>query len=313
MDDKGMRIQTTEALEKSTPPKAVAMPYDPALDRDALAAIEVEKSRAVQQVQAQFLMARRFPRDIIAAETKIYKYCERYSFATEAIFSYKRGGQIISDGSIRLAELMANAWGNLDYGWRELARRKGQSDVEAVCLDLETNTRVFRQFVVEHAMKANDKIKFLTDPRDIYERMANEAQRRLRACIFQSIPIDIRHRALAIVDKALTAGEGQETLPERVRKAVMAFESQGVKQSHLEEYLGHPIDVTTQPELAKLLKVFNAISREGVAREEFFKLAKAESAGGPAGDLKDRIRSADTTTSSILTADELLPWEKETR
>lgn len=290
---------------------AIAKPDD--VEREAPGGlVEIEKSRAIQEVQAMFVMARKFPRDEIAAETAIMKTCERFSFAEKARFKYPRGGKEVVGLSIRAAETIASAWGNLRYGWREVNRSRGKSDVEATCWDLESNVQSFRQFQVEHSMKSGNQIKFLTDPRDIYEHIANMAQRRQRACILERIPYEIRANALERILSTIMKGipRGAE-LVDRVKKSVMAFDKIGVKQEHLEDYLGHSIDIATAEELADLLAVFNAIEKEGAKREDFFNIGpKME--GGPAADLKERIKgNGDTMTSSAIKQEDLLPFEKE--
>lgn len=274
--------------------------------------VEVEKSRAIQEVQAMFVMARKFPRDEIAAETAIMKACERYSFAEKARYKYKKGGEVIGL-TIRAAEMVASAWGNLRYGWREVSRSRGFSDVEAMCWDLESNVQSFRQFRVEHSMKANDRIKFLTDPRDIYEHIANQAQRRQRACILERIPYEIRANALEKILATILKGlpKAGPELMDRVKKAVLGFDKIGVKQEHLEGYIGHSMDIVTAAELADLLAIFNAIDKEGAKREDYFDIGP-KNEGGPAGDLKDRIRgNGETMTSMAIAKEDLLPFEKK--
>ena len=114
------------------------------------ALVDIESARATQEVQASMIIAKRFPRDEIAAYQKIIKACERPSLAKEALYAYPRGGQMITGPSIRLAEAMAQAWGNLDFGVRELSQKNGVSEVEAYAWDLETNTRQTKTFQVKH-------------------------------------------------------------------------------------------------------------------------------------------------------------------
>lgn len=286
--------------------KAAQMAHD-----NPMALVDVEKARAVQEVQAAFVMARQFPRDTIAVETKVVKECQRYGMASKALFKFPRGGKSVEGPTIRLAEMIATAFGNLHYGWRELSRGRGKSDVEAMCWDLETNVKSYRQFQVDHAMKADGKIKFLTDPRDIYERVANEAARRVRACILERVPGDIIERAVETAKATLRAGAPENRpLIEQVKACVLSFEGYGVKQPHLEKYLGHAMDLTTKAELADLITVHNAL-KEGEARETYFEIGPKPGECGPAGELRDRLRSGDSTTSVQMPGEELMPWEKK--
>ncbi len=295
-------------IDASPPRSAVS-----AMAEDVGALIEVEKARAIQEVQAAFVMARQFPRDVIAAETRIVKECQRFGMAKKGLYKYKKGKEI--EGlTIRAAEMLATNWGNLHYGWRETSRRRGSSDVEAMCWDLETNVKSFRQFQVEHAIRADNKIKYLTDPRDIYEWVANNAQRRQRSCILERIPGDIQERAIEIIKKTLVAGLPKDrSLLEQVKAAVMGFESSfQVKQAHLEKYLDHGIDLTTATELADLIAIFNSLKEGHAKREDYFDLGLKSETGGPAGELKERLKAGtgESVTSAALSPDELMPFEK---
>jgi hypothetical protein len=56
---------------------------------------------------------------------------------------------------------------------------------------------------------------------------------------------------------------------------VSAFADQGVTSEMLAERLGHKLDVTTEPELVQLRRIFTSL-RDGMAkREQFFKLPVA--------------------------------------
>src|SRR5690606_13682459 len=111
--------------------------------------------------------------------------------AQQAIYAYPRGPQTVTGPSIRLAEAMAQAWGNLDCGIREISQADGVSVAEAYAIDLETNIRISKTFHVRHVRDTKQGKKRLTDSRDIYELVANQGARRLRACILGILPGDV--------------------------------------------------------------------------------------------------------------------------
>jgi len=232
--------------------------------------IDVEQSRAMQQVQGQILAAKRDPRDTTAAYTRIMKQLERPSLAEKALYSYPRGGQVVSGASIRLAELLAQNYGNLDAGIRELERREGKSICEAYCWDLETNFRMTRQFEVAHIRDTKQGPKKLTDERDIDEMVLNKGARRMRACILAIIPADIVEDSTERARKVLSAKESPEPLEDRIRKIVLAFASVGVTQDMLEEKLGHPILQIIPEEFPELHGIYNALKDKTAKREKFF-------------------------------------------
>lgn len=254
----------------------------------------IESSRAMQQVQAAILIAKRFPRDVNQAHTRIMKACERYSLAERAFYSYPRGKENVTGGSIRLAEVIAQNYGNLDFGVVELERLEGRSIALSYCWDLEANVRQAKTFEVAHEMKAGGSMKRLTDPRDIYEYVANMGARRLRSCIFGIIPIDLREDAEKRCREILANGKKGETLEERIRRALLAFKGFGVSQEMIEERIGHRIDLTTGEELVELQSIYNSIRDKQAKRGDFFSFPEdAEPAqGSKAAELSEKLRAA---------------------
>lgn len=55
------------------------------------AATEMAASRQMQEVQGQIIMAKKFPRDVIAARNRILTACQRKRLAEQAEYEYKRG------------------------------------------------------------------------------------------------------------------------------------------------------------------------------------------------------------------------------
>ena len=158
--------------------------------------METQSARESQEVQAMMVIAKRFPRDPIDAMDRIIKSCTRQTLAQSAVYSYPRGGQPVEGPSIRLAETLAQEWGNIQYGIRELSQSNGESTVEAFAWDIQTNTRQVKVFQVPHVRYSKKGKQVLTDPRDIYEVVANNGARRLRACILGVIPGDVIEAAM---------------------------------------------------------------------------------------------------------------------
>lgn len=241
--------------------------------------IDVASARQTQEVQAAMVIAKRFPRDENRAFDRIMRACKRKSLAEVACYAYPRGGTSVTGPTIRLAESLAQNWGNLDFGVVELEQRGGESTVMAYAWDLETNTRQTKVFSVPHERhvgrgEKNKEVIRLTDPRDIYELVANQGARRVRSCILGVIPGDIVEAAVTECEKTLATAGNNEPLLDRVRKMVAVFSEFGVTSSMIEAKLGHKLEATTEQELANLRKIFMAL-RDGMAkREDFFDLPK---------------------------------------
>lgn len=234
--------------------------------------MDIAISRAAQEVQAAMVVAKKFPRDENIAFEKIMKACKRKSLAEVAVYEYPRGSEKVSGPSIRLAEVLAQSWGNIDAGVIELDQNPNESKVMAYCWDLETNSRDTKIFTVKHERHTKAGVKKLTDPRDLYEMAANQGSRRKRACILAIIPGDIVDAAVAECDKTL-AGENKEPLSDRIRTMVVSFAELGVTSQMIETRFGHSVDSLSENELVKLRRAWNSINDGMGKREDFFDIA----------------------------------------
>jgi len=242
---------------------------EPRQEQNALAT--ATESRAVAEVQSQYLIAKRFPRDENAAYTRIMRVCERPFLAEQAIYAYPRGGQLVTGPSIRLAEAMAQSWGNMDCGVREISQGQGFSVAEAYAVDLETNHRVVKTFHVPHTRDTKQGKKRLTDSRDIYELVANQGSRRLRACILGVLPGDVVDAAVQRCRKTLESSD--VPMADQIRKLVLAFDELGVKTEHLEKRLGHKLDATIPAEMVTLRGIYKSLKDGMSDRSQFFDIS----------------------------------------
>lgn len=234
------------------------------------ATVEIASSRVSEEVKAAIFMAKQFPRDQQASFNRILMACNRKKLAGEAEYEFPRGGTKVNGPSIRLAEVLAQNWGNMEYGLMELEQRNGESQVQAFAWDMETNTRRQITFSVKHERKAKGSINKLDDPRDIYELVANQGARRMRACILSVIPGDIVDAAVDQCRKTLISSY-TEPLPDRIRKAFQQFdEKYGVKKEMVEKVIGCSQDSFTENDYLRIGNIWRAL-RDGMAkREDYF-------------------------------------------
>jgi len=269
--------------------------------------IEVAMTRAAQEVQAAMVMARRFPRDERAAYARIINACKRKSLAEQSQYAYPRGSSKVEGPTIRLAEAIAQNWGNLDSGIIELEQRNGESTMMAYCWDLETNNRQTKVFNVPHLRRKGDQNVRLHDPRDIYEMMANQGARRLRSCILACIPGDITEAAINQCNKTLAEGS-KEPLGDRVRSMVAAFGEYNVKPGMIEGRLGHSLDSVSETELIALRKIYTSLKDNMAGVGDFFEQSRdaskspaqnivaRERGKGKAGQLPEESKQPETET-----------------
>lgn len=259
---------------------------DPKMDLPALAPsqalTEVESHRAIQEVQAAMVIAKRFPRDQKLALDRILQAFTRPTLAEQALYSYSRGGTEVTGPSIRAAETIAQQWGNLQFGVRELEQRNGESTVEAFAWDVETNTRQVKVFQVPHVRyrrpEKGGSVK-LDDPRDIYEAVANQGARRLRACILGVIPGDVVEAAVNQAE--VTMKTKIEVTPELLQKMLEQIGEYGVTKEMIEKRIQRHYDAITPGLVMQLKKIYNSL-RDGMSTAaDWFDMPKAETNGKP--------------------------------
>lgn len=239
----------------------------------AMSTVQADSQRAVAEVQAALVIAKQFPRNPIEAYDRVMNACQRPGLAQSAVYSYARGGTSVTGPSIRLAEMLAQNWGNIQYGIRELSSENGESTVEAFAWDVETNTRQTKVFQVPHIRYTRQGTKKLTDPRDIYELVANNGARRLRACILGVIPGDVVDAAVDQCERTIHASA--DTSPEGVQKLIKAFEQFGVSKEDIESFIQRRVDAITPANVVSLRKIFTSL-RDGMSSaKDWFKNAKA--------------------------------------
>jgi len=238
----------------------------------------VESERAIAETKGAIVLAKNFPRDQAAAFDRIISACQRESLANGAIYAYARGGSNISGPSIRLAEALAQNWGNIQYGVRELERGIGESTVEAFAWDCETNTKVCKTFTVKHIRDTKSGKKPLTDERDIYELIANNGARRLRACILSVIPGDVVDEAVKQCQKTITTHLNIDDAA--IKNLVSAFEGIGVTKAQIEARIQRKISAIEPAQFVKMREIFASI-RDGMsAAADWFEPVSEEEAKG---------------------------------
>jgi hypothetical protein len=252
------------------------------------ALVEVENQRAMAEVQGAIILAKKFPRNQIEAMDRIMVACQRPGLAEQAVYEYARGGSAISGPSIRLAEAIAQNWGNLQFGIRELEQRNGESTVEAFCWDMETNVRQVKTFQVKHERHTKKGSYKLEDPRDIYELTANQGARRLRAAILAIIPGDVIESAVNQCEETLKAKA--DTSSEALKKLVDAFETFKVTKEQIEKRIQRRLDTITPAQLIQLRKIYNSLKDGMSSAADWFEIAEAQT--DEKSGLKEKIKAA---------------------
>ncbi len=233
-------------------------------------------SREIASIQGAIVMAKQFPRNEMEARKNILASCQRPGLAMGALYKYARGGSDIEGASIRLAEEIARAWGNIEFGVRELEQLEGESVVESYAWDLQTNTRQTKRFTVPHERHSKYGVKKLTDPRDIYETIANNGARRLRNCILGVIPQDIVDEAVEACKR--TQAKFADVTPENVEKMLAAFAKFGVTLAMIEDRIQRSIDAIDPYLFNDLRRVYQSLDDNMGGIDDYFDTAVVDKA-----------------------------------
>ncbi|CCN24151.1 conserved hypothetical protein [Bordetella bronchiseptica 1289] len=260
----------------------VQNPFAVAQRNDASSALAVsDQARGVAEVQAKLLMAQQFPRDQVQAMDNILNAFTRPRLAEVAKYQFSRGGSEVDGPSIRSAETIAQNWGNMEFGFREVARGRGTdgvtySEVEAFAFDLQSRTRRQLQFQVRHWRDTKKGGYPIKDERDIYELMSNMAQRRVRACILAIVPGDVIDAAMEQAE--VTLKSKADTSPEAMQKMVDAFAPFGVSKDHIEKRIQRRLESIQPAQVVSLKKIYASL-RDGMsAASDWFDVEEAPAA-----------------------------------
>lgn len=279
---------TAQAITVSNPFGAGASPATSVPTAQA-----TDSARAVAEVQAALVVARMNPRNPLKSMDRILNACTRQGLAESAMYNYRRGSAEVYGPSIRLAEVLAQEWGNVSYGIRELSSANGSSEVQAYAWDLETNTRREVTFTVPHIRYTRKGSSRLEDPRDIYELVANQGSRRVRACILAVIPGDVTEAALSQCQATIESHI--DVTPEGIKKMVAAFKEHfGVTQEQIEKFCQRRVDTIRAAQMVRLRSIFTSL-KDGMATvTDFFEpveAAKAEAKKAAKPSLKDKLKA----------------------
>jgi hypothetical protein len=245
--------------------KSIQEQTTPALGAFALAHLDSE----ARMIQNRIIQALKNPRDYDEATAKILKACERPALAERSTYDYSRGGTKISGPTYRLVLEMAGAWRNLDWGWTEIQRYDDYSEVEMACLDLESNNRTHMRMVIPH-YRHTKKAKYrITDPRDIYEMIANFCSRRVRTCIQNMIPLEIQEVAVETCDRTMRSSS--PITEKAIADSLLAFQSLGVSREQIELRIQRRFDTTIAPsQWIGLRRIYASLKQESSQVSDWF-------------------------------------------
>lgn len=209
------------------------------MENEIIEVKQVEMLTAIDraEVDIQIATAKQYPRDVAATLNKIATYATMDKETAEDCFYVLRrkdanGNDSIIEGlSVRMAEIIAGAWGNLRVQTRIIGNDGRMITAQAVCHDLETNFAVSKE--VKRSIMTKKGYTFSQDMQVVTGNAA--ASIAFRNAVLTVIPKAVTKRIIKEVRKVAL---GQSIDLETSRQNIIAyFGKLGVTEQQLLDYL----------------------------------------------------------------------------
>lgn len=225
------------------------------VERDPHASGEIMSSLEASNLDMQITTAKKFPRNIKRSmEQALAMACLSEDIAADCCYAIPRAGKTIEGPSVRLAEIIASAWGNLHAATRVTGDNGKSVIAEAVAWDMEKNVRIGAETHRSILDKGNRR--FSEDMVRVTGAAAMSIA--LRNAIFRVVPnafVQELYRAC----KRVAMGE-EKTLSARRVEVLTYFQKLGVKPERLfaAMNIAHELDIDLEV-LSKLRSLATAI------------------------------------------------------
>jgi len=216
-------------------------------------------SFALAQIDPDVIAARSFPRDQDLAKADAVKMATVSADVAEACnYSFPRAGKTISGPSVRLAEIVAHAWGHLSIASRIVSDDGQTIIVEGAVHDRQNGNRISQQIARRVTDKRGNRYSD-----DMVTNTQNAAQSvALRDVIFRAVPKSFWGPVYEAAVRACTAGK--IPLPDRRANALKWFRARGLEEADILQGLGvAKLEDIGEAEIRLLSGARNKINEEG--------------------------------------------------
>jgi hypothetical protein len=229
------------------------------------------------EIDMQIATAKRYPRSLqtFRQEATTMATADQ-DIAASCFYKLKRlnkDGQstFIEGPSVRLAEIVANAWGNLRFGARIIEEGEHEVVAQGVAHDLEKN--VSNTIEVSRRITTRNNKRYGQDMIQVTKNAACSIA--LRNAIFKTVPFTY---VKSIYEQAkLTAVGSSKTLKERRQSMLEAFAKMNVTVDQVVAFLDKPsIEDVGIKEVETMIGVFNAIRDNETTVDEQFSIKNIE-------------------------------------
>lgn len=225
------------------------------------------------EIDIQIATAKQYPRDIARCLERIKTIATLDTETAEDCFYALRRGKgndakLIEGVSVRLAEIIAGAWGNIRIATRIIGNDGRKITAQAVCHDLETNEAV--SLTVDRSIVTKEGKTYTEDMQVVTGNAASAIA--FRNAVLKVIPPAVTKKVVKDI-KAVAMGQGldHET---QLNRMFGYFGKLGVTKKEVYAYLGVTSNIEISDEMIfELRGLANAIKEGTTTVQETFRQA----------------------------------------
>lgn len=242
-------------------------------------------ARHIEEVRAQIVVAKQFPRNEEELRVKALAACKRSTFADKALYSFRKGEAVIEGPTIRMAETLSRLWTNIRSGGDVVSDTSKSRTVLCWAWDLQTNVRTdmeiaFEKVVYRRQTKNKPAGWYKANERDVFEMTNRNIAKGRRNCIIQTLPWELVDECIAAV-KATQEGAIRKDPKTHLQVVIGTFATMGVSSEELEAFAGKPLGELSAREQRWLSGLALAIEQgETTWSNQVQKLAKQQDVDG---------------------------------
>lgn len=235
-----------------------------------------QAAQAAAIVQAQFAIAARFPRDLDVVRERVLKECRRPSFAAVAEYAKPIGGSTVRGPSIRMAEMLVRALGNVRVSTSTLYEDAEKQVIRISATDLETNLEFSQDLTIRKTVeRKNPKGRVVIGERvntsgektylvqatddEMLTVLAAHSSKSIRTTALRLVPGDLVAEALGQCKVTRTADDAKD--PDAVKKRILdAFSGWGVSPDQVKAHMKKDLTAVTAAEVEYLRGLVTALA-----------------------------------------------------
>ncbi len=310
-ENEGQQGAATTALARA-PQAGMTIRQDATGSQEMTVGGDMNQAQTIAEVrariEAEHVLAKRFPRDLDLARTRILADCRRPKFAEKARYRKPQGRkkneetgrweQSFAEGpSIRFVEAAIRSMGNMVQESRTVYDDPDRRKILVIIRDLESNAAMSQEIVIEKTVERRDvtnrdgvvtrevlgsRVNTYGEPVYIVRATEDELTMKQAALVSKAIrTVGLRLVPADLVEEAMeeilaTQARQDKTDPDAARKKLVdAFVSVGVQPDALKAYLGHDIASCSPAEMQDLRAIYAGIHTGETTWKEVITSAQA--------------------------------------